>query len=136
MLADVLGFDDLDLVIELIAARENVVVQEKNPVKKTNGISGRLQTRREREAALNQQDFEHKKAALGPGLDRDGPQYPHVYKVHEAGNTLSVGGKRYALPFGSQTFDREVPATLLLFILSNSRLTYFAEVLRARNSGK
>ena len=77
----------------------------------------RLQTKEEREAALRQQDFEHKTATLGPALTLDGPEYPHVYRAHSAGNTLDVRGRKYGLPLGSQRFEREkyeeysIPAT-------------------------
>lgn len=72
-----------------------------------DSVLGQLQTREEREAFLRQQDFEHKTAALGPTLNRDGPQYPHVYKAQSTGNTLDVRGRKYGLPLGSQKLERE-----------------------------
>jgi antiviral helicase SLH1 len=57
---------------------------------------------------LRQRDYEHKNATLRPSLNRDEPQYPHVYKAHSAGNTLDSRGKKYALPMGSEKTQHEV----------------------------
>ncbi|KAI9773192.1 MAG: hypothetical protein M1835_006186, partial [Candelina submexicana] len=116
-LADIIGFDDLDLVIELISHRKDLLALASSLKEQENGILGRLQTKKEREEALRQQDLEHKNAPLGASLARDGPQYPHVYKAHEAGNTLAAGGRKYALPLGSERREHEkyeeysIPAT-------------------------
>jgi antiviral helicase SLH1 len=107
-LTDIIGFDDLDFVIELISHRKGLSSSPTLTSEPADGVLGRLQTRRQREEALRRQDYEHKHAALGPSLDRDGPQYPHVYKAHSAGNTLSAGGRKYALPQGSERKEHEV----------------------------
>ena len=115
-LVDIVGYDDLDFVIELIAHRKEVLSSTQAP-KPSNGLLGRLQTRKEREETLRRRDYEHKNASLGPALNRDGPQYPHIYKAHNAGNTLGLGGKKYALPVGSERIEHEkyeeysIPAT-------------------------
>ncbi|CAG8248345.1 unnamed protein product [Penicillium nalgiovense] len=78
-LAEVVGFDDLDLVIDLIAHRGEIL-SDKGPrlESQTDGLmAGRLQTRSEREHALRQRDFEHKHAALMPAQTRSEPSYPH-----------------------------------------------------------
>ena len=106
-LADIIGYDDLDFVIELIAHRKDILSPPSSGPKSTNGVLGRLQSKQEREEALRRQDYEHKHASLGPALKRDGHDYPHVYKVHSAGNTLAAGGQKYALPAGSQRTDHE-----------------------------
>lgn len=105
LLADTLGFDELDLVAELIPRRKEVV--ESHSSQKQEGNSGRLLSRREREAALQKQDFEHKTADLAVAQDRNGSNYPHVYRAHEAGNTLSSHGRKYALPMGSERTEHE-----------------------------
>lgn len=98
-LTEIVGFDDLDFVIDLIAHRHQLI--------STQGLSGsddifsRLQTKSQREDSLRRQDYEHKHAKLAPKQDREGPIYPHVYKAHQAGNTLSVNGRKYGLPVGS-----------------------------------
>ncbi len=107
-LADIIGFDDLDFVVEIITHRKELLVPLSEPTKRKDGILGGLQSKKEREEALRQQDYEHKNAALGPSLGRDGPQYPHVYKAHNAGNTLAAGGRKYALPLGSERKEHEV----------------------------
>ncbi|KAF2203385.1 Sec63-domain-containing protein [Delitschia confertaspora ATCC 74209] len=106
MLADMVGYGELDLVADLIAHRRDITrsTNGSGPGEK-NGVLGRLQTRQEREEALRRQDYEHKHAALGPKLNRESPHYPHVYRTHEAGNKVSAYGKKYALPPGSTHLD-------------------------------
>lgn len=106
-LTDIVGYDDLDFVADLISQRQSMITSPFSPAQ-DDGIFGKLQTKRQREEALRKRDYEHKHATLGPSLDRDGPQYPHVYKTHSAGNTLDSRGKKYALPMGSERTEREV----------------------------
>jgi antiviral helicase SLH1 len=107
-LTDIIGFDDLDFVIELISHRKEIISQGPFSTNQS-GVLGRLQTKRQREEALRQRDYEHKHAELGPALHRDEVQYPHVYKVHAtAGNTLDSRGRKYGLPVGSERKDHEV----------------------------
>ena len=107
-LTDIIGFDDLDFVIELISHRKEIVARGPFSTNK-DGVLGRLQTKRQREEALRKRDYEHKHAELGPALNRDEIQYPHVYKAHPtAGNTLDSRGKKYALPVGSERKEHEV----------------------------
>ena len=116
-LAETIGYDDLDFVIELIEHRKYIISQSTQEPGAKSDISSRLQTRQEREETLRRQDYEHKHAALAPALNRQGLQYPHVYKAHEPGNTLAAGGRRYALPVGSERVEHEkyeeysIPAT-------------------------
>lgn len=106
MLADVVGYEELDLVTDLISHRKDITRFLHAPTSaQNNGIKGRLQTRAEREEALRMQDWEHKIASLAPAMDRKGPQYPHVYRAHESGNKLSAYGKKYALPPGTEHRD-------------------------------
>lgn len=107
-LTDIIGFDDLDFVIELISHRKEITSASPFAAASASPLMGRLQTKRQREEALRKRDYEHKHATLGPSLNRDGPQYPHVYKAHSAGNTLAAGGKKYALPMGSERKEHEV----------------------------
>lgn len=112
-LTDMIGFDDLDLVIELIAHRQEVLSSSSSSKEVRKGqtevlFEGRLQTRKQREEALRRADFEHKNAILGPAVNRDEKMYPHVYKAHSAGNTLDSRGKKYALPAGSERTEHLV----------------------------
>ena len=106
-LANLIGYDDLDLVIELIKHRGEILTPGSRNPEDVDSVLGRLQTKGEREAVLRQRDFEHKTAALGPVLNRNGPHYPHVYKAQSIGNTLDVRGRKYGLPLGSQKLERE-----------------------------
>ena len=106
-LADILGYDDLDFVIELITHRKDIAAPRDQDASSVNGIYSRLQTRQQREIALQRQDQSHKTTALGPAQNREELQYPHVYKVHSAGNTLSSGGRKYGLPEGSKKIEHE-----------------------------
>ena len=108
-LVEIVGFDDLDLVIELIAHRAEILSQKPSAVEaQTDGLAaGRLLTKAEREHALRVQDYEHKHAALLPAQSRSEPIYPHVFKSHDSRNTLALGGKKYGLPLGSQQVDEQ-----------------------------
>ena len=108
-LADIVGFDDLDFVIELISHRKEILNSpaEADKVPKRDGILGRLQTKAEREETLRQQDWEHKNAALAPALNRSTEQYPHVYRSYGATNLLAPSGHKYALPVGSKREEFE-----------------------------
>jgi len=111
-LTDIIGFDDFDFIIELISHRKEITAPSPFSAKQDDGIFGKLQTKRQREEALRQRDYEHKHAVLGPSLNRDGPQYPHVYKTHSAGNTLDSRGKKYAVPLGTERKEHEVGTPL------------------------
>jgi antiviral helicase SLH1 len=135
MLADVVGYEDLDLVADLISHRKKILQsQHESATSQDNGVVGRLQTRVEREEALRRQDFEHKHASLAPAMDRKGPQYPHVYRTHEAGNKLSAYGKKYALPPDTKHHDDnlyeeyEIPAMPVGTIGVGRKLLEIAEL--------
>ncbi|WPH02911.1 Hypothetical protein R9X50_00578100 [Acrodontium crateriforme] len=98
-LADILGFGELDLVSDVIKYRKQLLSQPLKP----SGILSKA----ERDARLRQADFEHKNATLAAAQNRSGEQYPHIYRSHDAGNTLSSHGKKYALPIGSERVERE-----------------------------
>jgi len=106
-LADILGFGDLDFVIELISHRAEILATPSATTRQTDGLFSQLQTRQEREATLRRRDYEHKHAALAPAYDRSGPKYPHVYQSNASatGNVLDVAGRKYALPMGSTRVD-------------------------------
>ncbi|KAK6532254.1 hypothetical protein TWF281_006446 [Arthrobotrys megalospora] len=110
-LPDILGFEELDLIGELIEHRKQIVqapATQTKPVSSNTGIDGfHLLTPDQQRERLKQADFAHKTQLLGPKLMQAETQYPHVYKSHDAGNTLSFTGKKYALPFGSVTQDFE-----------------------------
>lgn len=72
------------------------------------GSTLQLLTRVEREHALGQSELDHKSRPLGPKYSQPAASYPHVYRAHDAGNTLSSSGKKYKLPLGSQTIDQKV----------------------------
>lgn len=103
MLTDLVGFDDLDFVIELLAHRDEVVAAvSAQALHRASG--GRLLTRAERDEQLRRRDAEHKSAAIAPTQTRE-VSYPHVYKAHNAGNSLSHSGRKYALPEGSKRLE-------------------------------
>lgn len=118
-LAEIVGFDDLDLVIELIAHRTEILSDKPHGVEsQTDGLAkGKLLTRAEREEALWQRDYDHKNASLMPAQSRSEPTYPHVFKANSSGNTLSANGRKYGLPIGSKQLEEpnyteyEIPAS-------------------------
>lgn len=107
LLMDTVGFEEFELVAELIAHRKDVVKGLHETSDDHEPISGRILTRREREAALQRQDREHKSTTLAAAQDRTGEEYPHVYRAHGAGNQLSSHGKKYMLPLGSERKEYE-----------------------------
>ena len=109
LLAEIVGFDDLDFVIELIAHRAEILTKRRDDaqVEHADSIPGKLQTRGERERALVQQDYEHKHGVLLPAQTRAEPKYPHVFKSHDSRNLLALNGKKYGLPMGSRQFDEQ-----------------------------
>ncbi|KAH3916623.1 hypothetical protein HBI56_048130 [Parastagonospora nodorum] len=135
MLADIVGYDELDLVADLISHRKKILQSQHHAIRsQDNEAVGRLQTRAERDEALRRQDFEHKHASLAPAMDRKGPQYPHVYRTHEAGNKLSAYGKKYALPPDHKHHDNnlyeeyEIPAMPVGTIGVGRKLIEIAEL--------
>jgi len=106
LLAESFSYEHLDLVSEIITHRATICVSIHN-AQPSEKSSSRLLTRQERDAVLRQQDFEHKNATLSGAQNRTEPQYPHVYRSHDAGNTLSANGRKYALPIGSERIERE-----------------------------
>ena len=109
MLADIVGYEELDLVADLISHRRDVVrsLLEPKPGEESS-FSGRLMSRAEREEVLRRQDWEHKNTSLSQAVDRTGPQYPHVYQTFSAGNKLSAYGKKYALPPNHKHYDDNI----------------------------
>ncbi|KAH8681476.1 Sec63 Brl domain-containing protein [Xylariales sp. PMI_506] len=100
MLTDLVGFDDLDFVIEILSRKDEIITSYLSQAE-SSSAGHRLLSRAERDEVLRQRDWEHKNASLAPTMHKE-VQYPHVYRSHTAGNTLSHSGKRYALPPGSE----------------------------------
>ena len=133
-LADIIGYSDLDFVIELIAHRKDILSSSSVDRAKVGDSQPQIQGRKEREEALRHLDQEHKNSSLSPASNRDGPQYPHVYRAHNAGNTLAAGGRKYALPAGSERREYEryeeysIPATKVGTLGAGRRLIVIAEM--------
>lgn len=129
-LAEIIGFDDLDLVIDLIAHRKDIL----KPQKTDASVFSKLQTRAQREEALRRQDYEHKHAKLAPKQEREGLKYPHVFKTYDAGNTLSISGRKYGLPVGSthredpRYTEYAIPAAKVGTLGINQRLVAISEM--------
>lgn len=99
-LTDLVGFDDLDFIIDMLSKKDEILVALEAQ-KQQDSADRRLLTKSERDAALRRQDFEHKTASLASASKKE-PQYPHVYRSYQAGNTLSYAGQKYGLPVGSE----------------------------------
>ena len=133
-LADVLGYDDLDFIIELMAHRNTPKPTDPHNPIPSNGLLGCLQSKSQREQALQYQDYEHKTASLRPRQNRNENQYPHVYKAHTVGNSLAVGGRKYGLPNGSTRTDHEkyeeymIPAANVGTLSAGEELVHVSEM--------
>ena len=110
ILVDVLGFEELEFITDLISHRSKIrtLLRQTTKNEKDRDFLARLRTGEEREKDLQRSDWAHKNATLLQQSSREGPKYPHVYQVHDSGNTLSATGKKYALPQGSERHDYEV----------------------------
>ena len=132
--ADILGYDDLDFVIELMTHRGQVLPAHLHDSSPPSGELGHLQSKKQREQALQNRDYEHKTASLLPKLSHDEHRYPHVYKVHSAGNSLAVGGRKYGLPYGSTRTEHEryeeylIPAAKVGTLSAGRKLIQISEM--------
>ncbi|KAJ5767604.1 hypothetical protein N7533_000187 [Penicillium manginii] len=135
-LAEIVGFDDLDLVIELIANRAEILSDKPHRVEsQTDGLAkGRLLTRAEREEAVWQRDYDHKNAPLMAAQTRSEPTYPHVFKSSTSGNTLSANGRKFGLPVGSKQHEEpkytefEIPASRVGSLAKNQKLVQISDL--------
>ncbi|PKS08957.1 hypothetical protein jhhlp_003570 [Lomentospora prolificans] len=106
-LADFIGFEDFDLIIELLTHKSEITVATASSQATQDQTGNKLLSRAEREEALRRQDFEHKTKTLAAAHARE-PEYPHVYKTHNVGGSmLSYTGKKYGLPPGGERFEFE-----------------------------
>ena len=139
-LADILGYEDLDLVLssELIQHRSEIVASAKTREEPRLGGAEdailRLMTKAQREEALRQADIEHKSRPLGPKLAGEEANYPHIYRAYDAGNTLNTFGKKYSLPVGStehhekEYTEIKIPPTKVGTVGANERLLPITEM--------
>ncbi|KAJ4300389.1 putative steryl acetyl hydrolase mug81 [Collariella sp. IMI 366227] len=108
LLTDLVGFDDLDFITDLVSHRSEIVASmasEKLRDSET-GEAPRLLTKAQRQEALRRRDAEHKATPLSAARAKE-EEYPHVYKRYNAGNTLSHTGGKYGLPEGHQRLEFE-----------------------------
>ena len=110
-LTDLVGFDDLDFIIAVLSRKDEITAgfaaQAMQEQGQEQGPTGRrILSKAERDEALRRRDFEHKNAALAPSMYKE-VEYPHVYRAHNAGNTLSHSGNKYGLPAGSEKLQFE-----------------------------
>ncbi|KAK4126252.1 Sec63-domain-containing protein [Parathielavia appendiculata] len=107
-LTDLVGFDDLDFIIDLASHRAEIVASAASESLRDEqtGQAPRLLTKAQRQEALRRRDLEHKAMPLAASREKE-EDYPHVYKTYSAGNTLSHTGSRYKLPVGSQRLEFE-----------------------------
>ncbi len=108
LLTDLVGFDDLDFIIDLASHRSEIVaaVASESLRNEQTGQAPRLLTKAQRQEALRRKDAEHKANPLAAAREKE-EDYPHVYKTYSAGNTLSHTGARYGLPAGAQRLEFE-----------------------------
>ncbi|KAF2859304.1 Sec63-domain-containing protein [Piedraia hortae CBS 480.64] len=119
-LADLVGFDHLDLVGDIIQNRKRLVEEPQT--------GNKLLSRAERDERLRQADRAHKNALLAPAQTRTEEQYPHVYRAHNAANVLSPQGRAYLLPAGSERTEHSryeeysIPATKIGTLAQQQKL--------------
>lgn len=95
LLVDVIGFDHLDFISAILSRRNEL----------RDGLHSHTQiglskSQREIQIRENQRIRAERNANLQmANLD---PRYPHVYRKHQSGNSISMFGHKYALPEGSE----------------------------------
>ncbi|KAK3318437.1 Sec63 Brl domain-containing protein [Apodospora peruviana] len=128
-LTDLVGFDDLDFIIDLLGHRAEIIAA----MTAASGSGPRLLTKSQREEALRQRDRAHKVTPLAAARAKE-EDYPHVYKAFSAGNTLSSSGQKYALPLGSTRKEFEkyeeysIPAGRAGTLLPGHKLVRIADM--------
>ncbi|KAK9480126.1 Sec63 Brl domain-containing protein [Lipomyces japonicus] len=124
-LLDILGFDDIEFAIELIRNRSHMLESSAAPINhhsqvwiKNNsepkvymkkGIHDDLDTKYKTPRLLTKEEHQKKleaniqarKMEPPPAASSSEMNYPHVYRAHNAGNTLSAYGNKYSLPVGT-----------------------------------
>lgn len=98
-LVDILGYDDISFISEL-ASHQKDIINATRTDGRPDALAG-LMDKETRNRVLQEQEAVHKNAPLGPTLTAKELDYPHIYRAHAAGNTLSAFGTKYALPQGS-----------------------------------
>ncbi|KAK4193859.1 putative helicase [Podospora australis] len=135
LLTDLVGFDDLDFVIDLASHRAEIVaaMASASLADSGHGDGPRLLTKAQRAEALRRREREHKATPLAAAREKE-EDYPHVYKAYSAGNTLSHSGHKYKLPPGSirEEFEKyeeyTVPAGKTGTLGAGRRLITIAEM--------
>jgi len=108
-LADILGYEDEDLVMasELIRHRAEITFEEPQAYGGGEDAILRLMSKEQRDDAFRQADLDHKSRPLGTKLAGKEVEYPHIYRAYAAGDTLSSFGKKYSLPKGSKEIEEK-----------------------------
>ena len=133
LLVDTLGFEELDLVSNLLRHRAEIVTALSSRPQTNGSLSG-LQTKGQRMQSLREQDLRHKSTPLAAAMNRDGAHYPHVYKNHDAGNALSALGRKYKLPYGSQHTEHQkyeeytIPASTVGKVAAGQKLVPISDM--------
>lgn len=137
LLTDMIGFDDLDFIIDLLGHRSEIMTASTAAASAdqhdTQRGGPRLMTKSQREETLRRRDRDHKASPLAAARVKE-EDYPHVYKSYSAGNTLSASGQRYALPVGSTRKEHEkyeeysIPAGKAGTLLPGHKLVRIADL--------
>ncbi|KAG7799378.1 hypothetical protein KL929_001455 [Ogataea haglerorum] len=93
-LFDLLGFGEFDLISKILQNKDAILEE-----KRTQTQMLQLMSEQEIRQQANVNRKESKNAKLEWEQARQ--QYPHVFRVHDAGNVISFTGKKYSLPFGT-----------------------------------
>ncbi|PRT56048.1 Antiviral helicase SLH1 [Wickerhamiella sorbophila] len=95
LLVDVIGFDHLDFISSILSRRE-----ELRQRLHTHSQISLSKTQRELQIRENQRFRAERNANLQ--MAHVDPQYPHVFRKHQIGSSVSMFGHKYALPEGTE----------------------------------
>ena len=101
-LFDILGFDEMDMIIKLITCKPEILKQydlSKQERSTKLGRGGQLMTADQIKALVAENARRAREQPLAK--EKSVNNYPHVFKTNDSGNMVSFTGKAYTLPNGS-----------------------------------
>lgn len=92
-LFDLLGFENIELISEIIVSKNVVLLKQQEEFQKELDLETE-DIRKKYKVTFDP----HSKKSIGRDPSKD---YPHVYQKYAAGNVLSISGDTYSLPIGT-----------------------------------
>ncbi|ODQ80809.1 hypothetical protein BABINDRAFT_127355 [Babjeviella inositovora NRRL Y-12698] len=115
-LFDLLGFDEFDLISWIVQNKQGILEARRDlNIDAREDLDLRtpqLMTPQQRDDQLRENHLRTKNQTLLPRSTNQ--EYPHVFRAYDAGNTLSVTGKKFALPIGTTRQSLETHEEIII----------------------